>query len=108
METVYEVALAHELRKRGLQVRRQVPIAIEFDGLKFDEGVRMDLLVEETVIVEIKSVEHNHRIHPKQLRTYLVLAKMQLGLCSKLRLGAHERLHNSNRQWPAGKPGPQK
>jgi GxxExxY protein len=74
------LALAHELRKRGLQVRRQVPFAIEFDGLKFDEGFRMDLLVEEKVIVEIKSVEHNHPIHPKQLRTYLVLAKMQLGL----------------------------
>jgi GxxExxY protein len=80
LETVYEVTLAHELRKRGLRVRRQVPVPIEFDGLQFDEGFRMDLLVEESIIVEIKSVEKNHPLHPKQLRTHLVLAKLQLGL----------------------------
>jgi GxxExxY protein len=80
LEAVYEVTLAHELRKRGLRVRRQVPVPIEFDGLQFDEGFRMDLLVEESIIVEIKSVEKNHPLHPKQLRTHLVLAKLQLGL----------------------------
>jgi GxxExxY protein len=80
LETVYEVALAHELQKRGLRVRRQVPIPIEYDSLKFDEGFRADLLVEESVVVELKSVEKNHPVHPKQLRTHLVLAKLQLGL----------------------------
>jgi GxxExxY protein len=80
LETVYEVTLAHELRKRGLGVRRQVPVPIEYDSLKFDEGFRMDLLVEEAIIVEIKSTEKNHPVHPKQLRTHLVLAKLQLGL----------------------------
>ena len=80
LETVDEVILAHELRKRGLRVRRQVPVPVEYDGLKFDEGFRLDLLVEEAVIVEIKSVEKNHPVHPKQLRTHLVLAKLQLGL----------------------------
>ena len=80
LETVYEVTLAHELRKRGLRVRRQVPVPVEFDGLQFDEGFRMDLLVEESIIVEIKSVEKNHPVHAKQLRTHLVLAKLQLGL----------------------------
>ena len=80
LETVYEVALAHELQKRGLRVRRQVPIPIEYDGLKFDEGFRADLLVEERVIVELKSVEKNHPVHAKQLRTHLVLARLQLGL----------------------------
>jgi iron complex transport system substrate-binding protein len=80
LETVYEVTLAHELRKRGFRVRRQVPVPIEFEGLRFDEGFRMDLLVEESVVVEIKSVEKNHPVHPKQLRTHLVLAKLQLGL----------------------------
>ncbi len=80
LETVYEVALFHELKKRGLRVRRQVPVPIEYDGLKFDEGFRMDLLVEESIIVEIKSVEMNHPVHPKQLRTHLVLSKLQLGL----------------------------
>jgi iron complex transport system substrate-binding protein len=80
LETVYEVTLAHELRKRGLRVRRQVPVPIEFDDLKFDEGFRMDLLVEESIIVEVKSVEKNHPVHAKQLRTHLVLAGFQLGL----------------------------
>lgn len=80
LETVYEVILAHELQKRGLGVRRQVPVPIEYDGLKFDEGFRADLLVEESVLVELKSVEKNHPVHAKQLRTHLVLAKLQLGL----------------------------
>jgi len=80
LETVYEVVLCHELRKRGLRVRRQVPIPIEYDGIPFDEGFRADLLVEESVIAELKSTEKNHPVHPKQLRTHLVLAKLQLGL----------------------------
>ena len=80
LETVYEVTLCHELGKRGLRVQRQVPMAIEYDGLKFDEGFRADLLVEELVIVELKSTETNHPIHAKQLRTQLVLTKLQLGL----------------------------
>ena len=80
LETVYEVTLCHELRKRGLRVQRQVPMAVEYDGLKFDEGFRADLLVEEMVIVELKSTEMNHPVHAKQLRTHLVLAKLQLGL----------------------------
>ena len=80
LETVYEVVLCHELRKRGLCVRRQVAIPIEYDSIPFDEGFCADLLVEELVIVELKSTEKNHPIHPKQLRTHLVLAKLQLGL----------------------------
>jgi GxxExxY protein len=80
LETVYEVTLAHELRQCGFSVRRQVPVPIEFDSIKFDEGFRMDLLVEESIIVEIKSTETNHPVHAKQLRTHLVLAKLQLGL----------------------------
>jgi GxxExxY protein len=80
LETVYEAILAHELRKRGLRVRRQVPVPIEYEGLRFDEGFRLDLLVEELVVVEIKSTEKNHPAHPKQLRTNLVLANLQLGL----------------------------
>ena len=80
LETVDEVTLARELRKRGLRVRRQVPVSIEFEGLRFDEGFRLDLLVEEAIVVEIKSVERNHPVHAKQLRTHLVLAKLQLGL----------------------------
>lgn len=80
LETVYEVTLCHELRKRGLRVQRQVPLAIEYDGLKFDEGFRIDLLVEDSVVVELKSTESNHPVYAKQLRTQLVLTKLQVGL----------------------------
>jgi GxxExxY protein len=80
LENVYEVALNFELQKRGLRVQRQVPIPVEYEGLKFDEGFRADLLVEDLVIVELKSAEKNHPVHAKQLRTHLVLAKLQVGL----------------------------
>ena len=56
-ETVYEVVLAHELKKHGLNVERQVPISIEYDGIKFDEGFRADIIIENKVILELKSVE---------------------------------------------------
>lgn len=80
LESVYEVALDYELKKRGLRSRRQVPIPVEYEGIKFDEGFRADLLVEESVLVEIKAVEKNHPVHARQLRTYLVLAKLPVGL----------------------------
>jgi GxxExxY protein len=80
LETVYEVTLAFELQRRGLRVRRQVPMPVEYEGIKFDEGFRANLVVEEAVIVEIKSVEKNHPVHAKQLRTHLVLARFQVGL----------------------------
>jgi len=80
LETVYEVVLAHTLDRRGLKVERQVPVAIVFDGIKFDEGFRADLIVEEKVIVELKSVEKLVPVHKKQLLTYLRLADKRLGL----------------------------
>ena len=80
LESVYEVILAHELKKRGLRVERQVPVAIVFDGIKFDEGFRADLIVEGKVIVELKSVEKVSPVHKKQLLTYLRLADKRLGL----------------------------
>jgi GxxExxY protein len=80
LETVYEVLLAHELRKQGLQVQRQVPIPIRYDELVFDEGFRADLLVEDKVIVELKSVEQLVRVHSKQVLTQLRLSQRQLGL----------------------------
>ncbi len=63
LETVYEVTLARKLEMRGLSVQRQVPIAIEYEGQKFYEGFRADLIVEGTVIVELKSVETVHPAH---------------------------------------------
>ena len=79
LESVYEVLLAHRLRQEGLQVRRQVPIPIEFDGLRFEEGFRADLIVEGKVIVELKSVENVHPAHKKQVLTYLKLTGLRLG-----------------------------
>jgi len=80
LESVYEIVLAHVLKKRGLRVKRQVSVPIVFDEIKFDEGFRADLIVEEKVIVELKSVEKVSRVHKKQLLTYLRLADKRLGL----------------------------
>ncbi len=80
LETVYEVLLAHELKKRGLKVKRQLPVTIEYDGVQFDEGFRLDLLVEDKVIVELKAVEQLANVHKKQLLTYLRLDHKKLGL----------------------------
>jgi GxxExxY protein len=80
LESVYEVALAYELRKRGFQVDRQRPVPIVYEEIQFDEGFRLDLLVNDQVIVEIKSVEETKRVHKKQLLTYLRLQDKRLGL----------------------------
>lgn len=80
LESVYEVALYHELIKRGLEVERQVPVTFVFDGNRYDEGFRIDLLVAGCVIVELKSAEEVHPIHKKQLLTYLRLSGKRLGL----------------------------
>ena len=80
LESVYETVLAYELKRRGLKVERQVPVAIVYDNIKFDEGFRADLIVEDKVIVELKSVENVIPVHKKQLLTYLRLAGKRLGL----------------------------
>ena len=79
LETVYEVILAFELRRRGLQVERQISVPVTYEGFKFDEGFRIDLIVETKVIVELKSVERLNNAHRKQLLTYLRLADKKLG-----------------------------
>lgn len=79
LESVYEVILAKQLESQGMRVLRQVPIPIVFDGVRFDEGFRADLLVEDKVIVELKSVENLNNSHKKQLLTYLRLADKKLG-----------------------------
>ena len=79
LETVYEVILAHELESRGLSVDRQVSIPIEYHGIEFDEGFRADILVENKVIIELKSVESVSRAHKKQVLTYLRLSGLKLG-----------------------------
>jgi GxxExxY protein len=76
---VYEGCLAHELAKRGLAVRGQVPMPVVYDGVRFDAGFRLDILVEERIVVEVKSVETLLGVHIAQPRTYLKLAGLQLG-----------------------------
>ena len=80
LESVYEALLARALEKRGLHVERQTIVRFEYDGLVFDEGFRTDLLVEQQVIVELKSVERLARVHGKQLLTYLRLMNKRVGL----------------------------
>ena len=80
LETVYEVVLAHELRKAGVAVERQVAIPIRYDELVFEEGFRADLVVDGIVIVELKSVESLARVHSKQVLTQLRLSEKRLGL----------------------------
>lgn len=79
LETVYEVILARELERQMLKVQRQVIVPIEYDGIKFDEAFRADMIVENTVILELKSIESVTKAHKKQLLTYLRLTGMRLG-----------------------------
>lgn len=80
LESVYEAVLAAALRRSGLSVERQKPIAFSYAGVLFNEGFRADLMVEGRLIVELKSVERLAPIHGKQLLTYLRLAEQPLGL----------------------------
>jgi GxxExxY protein len=80
LESVYEALLAHELKKRGLHVIRQAVVPVSYDGIMLDEGFRADLVVEDLVIVELKSVERLAPVHPKQLLTYLRVSGKRLGL----------------------------
>jgi len=78
-ETVYEVILANKLKEQGLSVERQVPISIEYEGIKFSEGFKADIIVENKVILELKSVESITKAHKKQILTYLKLTGYKLG-----------------------------
>ena len=80
LESVYEIVLAHELRKAGLAVERQKPMPITYDGVRFDEAFRTDLLVNEKVIVELKSTETLSALHAKQVLTQLRMSGLKLGL----------------------------
>jgi len=80
LESVYEAVLAYELERRGLRVVRQQAIPVVYQGVHMEEGFRADLIVEDKVIVELKSVEAVHPVHKKQLLTYLRLANKRLGL----------------------------
>jgi|TARA_B110000196_G_C20882597_1_gene537463 GxxExxY protein len=79
LEMVYEAVLARRLKQRGLVVERQRAISIEFEGERFDEGFRADLIVNRLVIIELKSVEQVSPVHKKQLLTYLRLTDLKVG-----------------------------
>ncbi len=80
LESVYEIVLSKSLEKRGLHVERQKNVSFEYDGMFFDEGLRVDLLVNGTLVLELKSVENIAPVHHKQLLTYLRLLHLPLGL----------------------------
>jgi GxxExxY protein len=79
LEKVYEVCLAHELKKAGVQVQRQKTIPIVYDGIQFDEGLRLDLLVENRIIVEIKAIEMVNPVWEAQIISHLKLTGLKLG-----------------------------
>ncbi|MBN1352620.1 GxxExxY protein [candidate division KSB1 bacterium] len=78
-ESVYETALHYKLAEKGLAVKKQVPIPVEFEGIRFDEGFRADIIVEDKVIIELKSIEKVTAVHKKQLLTCLKLSGLKLG-----------------------------
>jgi GxxExxY protein len=79
LENIYEVCFCHELKKRGLTIQRQVSVPITYDGITFDEGYRLDVLVEEKVICEIKTVENLNATHQAQLLSQMKLTGKRLG-----------------------------
>jgi GxxExxY protein len=99
LESVYEAVLAHELQMRGCQVARQVPIPIVYEGMRFDEGFRADLIVEGRLLVELKSVERVAPGHKKQVLTYLRLMGISLGFLVNfgeelMKTGIHRIINN--------------
>ena len=80
LESVYEALMAASLVRGGLKVDRQKPIRLEFDGMSLGEGFRADLVVEDRLIIEIKSVDRLAPVHGRQLLTYLRLTQQPLGL----------------------------
>ncbi len=79
LERIYEVCFCHELSKRGISFQRQVPVPIVYDGIRFEEGLRLDVLVEDLVICELKAVETFNPVYIAQLLTQLKLTGKRLG-----------------------------
>jgi GxxExxY protein len=88
LERVYEACFCHELQKRGLALERQVVVPIVYEGLMFEEGFRLDVLVESLVICELKAAVEHHSVFEAQLLSYLKLTKKRLGYL----LNFHSRL----------------
>jgi iron complex transport system substrate-binding protein len=80
LESVYEIVLARDLARRGFDIEKQKSVSFDYDGLRFEDAFRVDLLIQGCVAVEIKSVEKIHPVHSKQVLTYLRLLRLPLGL----------------------------
>ena len=80
LESVYETVLAAKLAEMGYRIARQRPVDIEFEGLRFDAAFRIDIMVEDRLLIEVKSVDQLHAAHAKQLLTYLRLTGQPIGL----------------------------
>ena len=80
LESAYEICLCHELARQGISFKRQLELPIEYDGVKLDCGYRIDLLIDESLLLELKAVEALERIHTAQVLTYLKLAGISFGL----------------------------
>ena len=80
LESVYETCLAHELRQRGISTETQVVIPIVYEGLRLEAGLRIDMLVNKQVLVEVKAVDQMKRVFKAQILTYLKLTHLRLGL----------------------------
>ena len=87
LEKVYETCFCHELKKRGLNFKRQVDIPIKYDGMVFDEGLRIDVLVEELVICELKAVDQVNPVWAAQILSHLKLTKKRLGFLINFNVG---------------------
>ena len=80
LESAYEVILDAELKRRGHKVERQKPVSLEYEGMSLDTAFRLDMLVDDKVIVELKSTEQMHLVYAKQVKTYLAVTDLQVGV----------------------------
>ena len=87
LESIYEAALCYQLRKDGLHIASQVPLKVSYDGNTLPIDYRLDILVEDKVIIEIKSVEEMKALFHKQLLTYMRIAKVRLGILVNFNTG---------------------
>ncbi len=87
LEKIYEVCLAHELKKVGYSVARQVDIPIEYDGIVFNEGLRIDMLVENKIIIEVKAVDQVNPVWQAQVLSHLKLTELRLGYLINFNVG---------------------
>ena len=108
LESVYEILMAEALRERGLSVETQVRVPIRYKGVVIDNAFRVDLLVEGTLLIELKSTERDSALYPKQLLTYLRLMDLPLGLLMNFGQETFkqgiQRVVNNHRETPRSSP----